>query len=219
MSNLEQSPDSKPNKIPLRYRHSLPRAAIREYFRIASTQLLVDHKHLSKEIGTHTAAETILKHPVAREVMLSDGGVTYLVHGTDPTKAAEVLRGGLTLRKSSKTSDVPGLNETAKMMPAVDEPDAVKRTKHGLTYRYSIPENSAKIIIRLDAPNPGTSLRENQFEGTSLSAVDGINIIETSDPERPFVIPAEKIMGYFDLNNGDFIANPAYEYPVQDSPR
>ena len=204
------SPESGRNSVPLRRRITLPSAVLRGYFTEASQQLLVDHNRLAKQLGTHTPTEKLLKQPVAREMTLNEGAVTYLVHSTRSEHAERVMQEGLKLGKAADDPLDLSLAFTTKMMPAIHEPGAVKRINHGITYRYSGPHNNAKLVIKVNEENPGTSLQKNPYAEGFLAQPDGENIIATGDPQSPYAIPAERVMGYFNLDTGDFVANPQF---------
>ena len=181
--------------------------AVRAYFEDVQRWRLLTHEEAREApFGKETDVEALVSTPMAQELLGNDGEATYLVHGTMDANVEGILQNGLTLEKLIGP-DVPNLRDTTKMMPSRDERGAEERIVHGITYRF-MGWSGVKIVIKLDTPNPGTSLNRDQFTGTSLSSVDGHNIAETGDPQRPFVIPPEHILGYFDLDKGIFVDNP-----------
>jgi len=206
-----QNPNHKREKLLHRIIPPLGIRAVREaYLDHASTQLLMDHRHLAKELGTHTEVRGLMSQPISREVMDNDGTVTYLLHGTSIEQAQRIIGEGLMLRKSPDNPRIPDLHRTTKMMPAKSEKAARARIEHGITYRFDVPSNNAKVVIRFDRPNPGTSLQEDQFRGTPLVATDDTSIVTNPDDKYPFRVPPERIMGYYDLDTGAFAPNPQF---------
>jgi hypothetical protein len=211
MINQNKNPESRSRRLVHRVIPALGRRAVRNaYLQHASTQLLVEHEHFAKELGARTAVKKLLSQPVSSELIESNGKATYLMHGTRTEQAEQIMREGLKLRGSPNDPSVPDLHYTTKMMPAKDEVVARDRVEHGITYRYSVPSYNAKVVAKLDIPNPGTSLQENQFQGTVLAEADGVNILTNPDDSYPFQIPAERVMGYYNLDTGAFTANPQF---------
>jgi hypothetical protein len=210
MKNSESVPKQKESQL-LRRLSLSGKMAVRAYFTDASQRLLTDYKRIDKAYSKKTRVEMLLAHPIAREIMQNDGSSVYLMHSTDTEKARSIMREGLKLRKNPDNPLIPNLRSTTKMMPGKHEYGAERRIEHGLTYRYSVGSRNAKIIIRLDEQNPGTSLREDQFEGTNLLVTDDKNIKKTQDSNQPYEILPERIMGFFDLDSGAFEANPQFE--------
>jgi hypothetical protein len=208
------NPESKPiqNESQLFRKFSLSgRMAVRAYFTDASQRLLIDQKQIDKSYNKQTNVDALLSQPIAKEIMQNDGSSTYLMHSTDTEKAKKIMQEGLKLRKSLDDPLVPNLRGTTKMMPGRYEQGAERRIEHGITYRYSVGSRNAKLVVQFHEQNPGTSLKEDQFEGTNLLVADGRNIVATQDIMQPYKIPTELIRGYFDLDSGTFEANPQFE--------
>lgn len=199
--------------MPMSDRFSLKGAlAIRNYFENTTRgQQLITAREADKIFETKTDTDTLMSTQVAQEIMTNTGEVTYLMHATTLENAESILETGLQLF-ADESGTAPNLKHTTKMMPSRYERGAKKRIRHGVTYRHfkhiGGPDSAAKVVIKFDEPNPGTSLQLDQFAHTNLLQVDGENIILTGDEQRRFAIPPERIMGYFDLDKGTFIDNP-----------
>ena len=117
--------------------------------------------------------QPILTNPVSHEIIHNDGSSTFIVHGTDKTTADKITEHGLGLNGHYYQSEIPDLLETTKMLAPLrgrGSRGAINRNVHGLAYRYDRGDYGAssgyKVVAELALPNPGTSLRHDQFRGT-----------------------------------------------------
>jgi hypothetical protein len=158
----------------------------------------------------------------ARELILNDGTATYVVHSTTPEKAEAAMHGeGLRVKGKWREPATPYLAETGLMLAGPDEKAAEFRNFEYLAYRYGEGgiECSAKLVFMFGHSNPGTSMNEDPFEGTFLESADGVNIRQIStEGDGEYVLPTERLMGYFDLEGGAFVPNPNFAPPPNQAP-
>lgn len=160
----------------------------------------------------------ITRSQTAREIITNDGNTTFLVHSTSEENASNILEHGLGIADDPFDHDKPSLQYTTKMLAAHNEPGSVERNIHALAYRYEggwsrAEDNGAKIVVEIPIPNPGTSIRKDPFKGTQFEHADGVNVVPhevSSDDEQPFIIPPERIRGYFNVETGEFIVNERF---------
>jgi len=157
--------------------------------------------------------EDIVTHNrVGVQLIQNDGSKTYLVHSTQPDKLEDIMKGGLKFSGKYKRPEVPDLRHTTIMMAGPKERAAVNRNIHDLAYRYGDEESSIKLVYEFDAKNPGTGLRDDPYAGTYLERADGVNVKRLSaEGEGIYAIPPERLKGYFDLEDGVFVANPQFQ--------
>jgi hypothetical protein len=148
----------------------------------------------------------VMHNRTAKELIENDGSKTYVVHSTTPKVAESIIRDGLKMQGKFGEPTVPDMKFTTILLASKDERAATNRNIDDLAYRYGDEHSSIKLVYAFDRPNPGTSMQEDQFADTFMGKADGTNIRQlSSEGEGEYVIPPERLVGYFDLQNEQFV--------------
>jgi hypothetical protein len=194
----------------------LGRGAVKKYFAYSGRGSRTGQQGLISYPEEESAMQA---HPLAREIITNDGSSTFLVHGTDQETAQKIVEHGLGVPDHPQDPSKTNLKWTAKMLARHNEAGSVVRNTHGLAYRFDGNDGGEsgkyKVVAELSTPNPGTSLRKDQFAGTALEQADGVNIVAHEEGEQtshgqPYSIPPERIRGIFNVETAEFTENPRF---------
>lgn len=153
----------------------------------------------------------------AQLISHNDGSHTYLAHSTTLEKAEQVMQTGLHVNGLFLHPELPDVQGTAMLLAGPQEKDRVAINEFGIVYRYKgslrdkAEDNSAKVIVELPMPYPGTIYESDSFANTPLSHADGKFLVcENTNDTGHYRIPARYVKGYFNLVTGKFTANPVF---------
>lgn len=165
------------------------------------------------------AKHLVLQNAAAQAIIHNNGQHTFLVHSSTVACAEKVAAEGLVFHGAFMRPEVPDLQSSVMMLAGPQEKNRKDLNVFGLVYRYAgrersqLHENTAKIIIELPLPYPGTIFERDPFEHTPLSAADGDIIAEESTQgDGQYRIPAKYVKGFFLLDSGVFKPNPLFAF-------
>jgi hypothetical protein len=158
-----------------------------------------------------------VKTPQAFAIMHNNGNHTFLAHSTTPQAAAKIAQDGLHVSGRFLHPELPDVQATVMLLAGPQVVDRLAINEFGIIYRYMGSQrdqatvNSAKVILELPIPYPGTIFEADPFASTPLAQADGtVLICDNTNDTGNYRIPAQYVKGYFDLLTGEFYANPHF---------